>query len=470
MNKKKLLAILTALATTVSLSTNVLAARVSKGSTSNSTVVKNSAKQQVPKGIQITNVTLNSDGTSVTITGRGFGNKGSVEFGGASATIIRWTGSSITVATSNVKAGDVTVTSGNGNSTTFTGEFTFPSAGTSADTVPPVVTAPNITAEATGPNGAAVTFKPTAIDNVDRSVRVICDHKSGSTFPIGTTTVKYTATDKAGNTTTGSFTVTVRNRTAPTVTWSSIPTDWSKGPVNVTFTVSDSGSGVKSVKYNDTSLTADSDGAYTISIDEEGANIKKSVEVEDNAGNAQTVTMTSGVNIDKTVPSISGAATTSPNSAGWYNTDVTVHYTASDALSGVANVTTDQTISTEGANQSVTGTATDKAGNSASATVSRINIDKTKPTASVDSDRLSNNKDLYLAITDANSVTITIVADTGTNWKGATAYTNYIHFASAIGNNKTVKFTLTDVAGNSNTYIATYDNAGNGSWTLALQK
>ncbi len=38
------------------------------------------------------------------------------------------------------------------------------------------------------------------------------------------------------------------------------------------------------------------------------------------------------------------------------------------------------TVSTEGTNKSVTGTATDKAGNSASATVSGINIDEKAPT------------------------------------------------------------------------------------------
>ena len=40
---------------------------------------------------------------------------------------------------------------------------------------------------------------------------------------------------------------------------------------------------------------------------------------------------------DATAPTLSGAAATSgPNAAGWYNGDVTVHWTASDALSGLA--------------------------------------------------------------------------------------------------------------------------------------
>ena len=42
----------------------------------------------------------------------------------------------------------------------------------------------------------------------------------------------------------------------------------------------------------------------------------------------------SGINIDKVAPTLSGAPTTSPNAAGWYNGDVTVAWTAADALSG----------------------------------------------------------------------------------------------------------------------------------------
>ena len=42
-------------------------------------------------------------------------------------------------------------------------------------------------------------------------------HASGSVFALGTTTVTYTATDAAGNTTTASFTVTVNDTEAPTI-------------------------------------------------------------------------------------------------------------------------------------------------------------------------------------------------------------------------------------------------------------
>ena len=54
-----------------------------------------------------------------------------------------------------------------------------------------------------------VTFTPTATDNCSGAVTVVSTPASGSTFNVGTTTVHVTATDAAGNQTTGSFTVTV---------------------------------------------------------------------------------------------------------------------------------------------------------------------------------------------------------------------------------------------------------------------
>jgi hypothetical protein len=94
------------------------------------------------------------------------------------------------------------------------GSFTV----TVRDTTPPALSLPaNITAEATGPSGRAVSYSATANDLVDGSRPVTCDHASGSTFPLGTTTVQCTATDTHNNTAHGSFTVTVRDTTPPTI-------------------------------------------------------------------------------------------------------------------------------------------------------------------------------------------------------------------------------------------------------------
>lgn len=80
----------------------------------------------------------------------------------------------------------------------------------SPDHTPPVLTLPtNITAFATSPSGAMVSFTATANDAVDGPRAVSCSPAPGSLFPIGTTTVSCSASDTRGNTASGSFAVTV---------------------------------------------------------------------------------------------------------------------------------------------------------------------------------------------------------------------------------------------------------------------
>jgi hypothetical protein len=84
------------------------------------------------------------------------------------------------------------------------------------DTTAPLLSLPaNITVEADSSSGKAVSYSASANDAVSGSVAVNCDHASGSTFPIGTTTVNCSATDAAGNTAHGSFTVTVTDTSGP---------------------------------------------------------------------------------------------------------------------------------------------------------------------------------------------------------------------------------------------------------------
>jgi hypothetical protein len=87
------------------------------------------------------------------------------------------------------------------------------------DTTPPTLTVPApITVEATGPAGAAVTYSASASDIVDGNVAANGSMPSGSTFPLGTTTVTVAATDTAGNTAAANFNVTVADTTPPTIT------------------------------------------------------------------------------------------------------------------------------------------------------------------------------------------------------------------------------------------------------------
>ena len=70
-----------------------------------------------------------------------------------------------------------------------------------------------ITAEATGPTGAALTYGGVRADDIDGVLPVTCDPVSGRTFALGTTTVTCTATDESGNTGTNSFDI--ASRTPP---------------------------------------------------------------------------------------------------------------------------------------------------------------------------------------------------------------------------------------------------------------
>ena len=90
--------------------------------------------------------------------------------------------------------------------------FTLPEA------TPPVLHLPaNITAEATSPAGAIVSYNATATDARDTNVVVNCAPPSGSTFALGGTTVNCSATNSRNKTAEGSFSITVVDTTAPFV-------------------------------------------------------------------------------------------------------------------------------------------------------------------------------------------------------------------------------------------------------------
>lgn len=107
-----------------------------------------------------------------------------------------------------------TATSTNGQTSTCTFKVTV-----TDHTLPTVITpTPNITINAGSDcKGVASWTAPSFSDNCGVS-SVTSTHTSGSSFALGTTTVRYTASDAAGNKVTSSFTVTVKDATPPTVT------------------------------------------------------------------------------------------------------------------------------------------------------------------------------------------------------------------------------------------------------------
>jgi hypothetical protein len=161
-----------------------------------------------------------SDGTPATITL-------SVPAGvTASATSLTFTACNVfqSVTFSSITPGNYAISVSN-IADTGAGSYSNQANFTLHVNAPPVTnTAPslnlpsNLTAEATSASGALVSYTATASDTQDGSLTPTCSPASGSTFPLGPTTVNCSVTDSGGLSASGSFTVTVQDTTAPTVT------------------------------------------------------------------------------------------------------------------------------------------------------------------------------------------------------------------------------------------------------------
>ena len=158
--------------------------------------------------------------------------------------------------------------------------------------------------------------------------------------------------------------------TDPVVTAETTPVPgaggWRNSAVTVRFTCHDATSGVASCP-SDVTLTGD------------GANQSVTGTATDRVGHSTTITV-GDIDIDSTGPVVSATVLPVAGANGWLRA-ATVHFDCSDALSGVASCPQDVTVP-EGADQVVTGTASDVAGNSSSVTVSNLDVDPTAPVIS----------------------------------------------------------------------------------------
>ncbi|QGN58529.1 PxKF domain-containing protein [Nostocoides sp. HKS02] len=257
-------------------------------------------------------------------------------------------------------------------------------------------------------------------------------------------------TDRVGNAGSGGGTLNL-DKSAPTITAVRTPAangfGWNNSPVTVTFTCADNpaggGSGIPTNSCPGASVVG---SATDSSKDVTNATVTGSV--SDAAGNGPSTATVSGINVDTVKPLLSGSATTPPNASGWYNSNVTVHWTASDARSGPdpATVPANSTIASEGSALTTSASVSDKAGNTTSATSAPVNIDKTPPVTGISG--VSNawtNGDVTVTLspTDALShvASTTYSIDGGSSRPGTS-------FTLTTDGDHTITFSSTDLAGN----------------------
>lgn len=333
--------------------------------------------------------------------------------------------------------------------------------------IAPTVTTPaNITVAATNSSGTAATNPAitsflnaaSAFDTVDGAIATLINDAPG-VFPLGTTTVTFSATDSDGNTGTAQATVTVADQTAPLITL--------LGAASITLNVGD--------PFTDPGAIASDnvDGALTPAIVTGGSVNTGSVglytltyDVSDSAVNAAVQVIRNVSVQDAGAPVVTPPApitVAAVDATGTAASDATISAflagaSAFDTVDGViATINNDAPLQFSLGLTTVTFSATDSSSNTGQAQATVNVTDQTAPTVTAPAD-------ITVAATGPSGIAVTdpaIVAFLG----GAIAIDNVDGAIVTIGNNAptplllvgdtTVTFSATDVAGNTGTAQAT---------------
>ncbi len=247
------------------------------------------------------------------------------------------------------------------------------------DSTPPVITQGDVTEEATSAAGAAATFAPTAEDDVDGPVPVTTDVASGSVFPIGATTVTATATDNSGNQATHTFTVTVRDTTAPALLLpadQTLEAEGAAGAVATFLADATDAVGVTSLTSSHTSGSTFPLGVTTVTVT-----------ASDAAGNSTSASFTITVQ-DTTPPALTMPASQTLEATGPAGAVATFAASATDVVDGavMVNCAPASGSTFPVGSTTVTCGATDNEGNAASAAFSVIVRDTTPPVLTLPAD------------------------------------------------------------------------------------
>ena len=236
---------------------------------------------------------------------------------------------------------------------------------------------------------------------------------------------------------------------------------WNNGPVTVTFSSVDQPTGPSAVGTASITYAVGSGAPVTVG----GATASLTVSQQgitdiafhgtDALGHVESDEHDT-VMIDLTAPALMPTGRNpSPNAFGWYGTNppnnipVTESFQCSDTLSGIQSCTSTVSLSTEGAGQSITGTAEDNAGNVQTLSVGPINIDLTAPVISY-----TGNAGTYDA---SSTVNISCTATDALSGVNTTNCTNIVGPAYAFGVQTSIfSSTATDKAGNVGTGSVTF--------------
>ncbi len=172
------------------------------------------------------------------------------------------------------------------------------------DTTPPSVTlgTRHLQAEQTSLDGSLVDLPtPVVRDNATWPEDILVTHDAPEVFPLGSTTVTYTAIDATGNQATVTLEVVVRDSEPPRVSWASRPEGFHDQPVELVFGISDNCDAAPLVWIDPLPSHLEVDGGVYRAIYDSDGVYDVSVAVEDSSGNR---TLLGGVvfGIDRTPP------------------------------------------------------------------------------------------------------------------------------------------------------------------------
>jgi hypothetical protein len=290
-----------------------------------------------------------------------------------------------TVTVTPVGQGSATISATQVSNST-SGSFNLAPATFTVNVAPPPNTAPQISVVGVAGGGSyekgsvpSATCQVTDAEDGNSSFAATLSAISGpyASDGIGTQTASCSYTDGGGLTAIASVTYGIVDPSAPSIGYVLNPAapdgdnGWYRSDVSLTWSVTEaeSPSSLQTTGCFDQTIATDQDetGYACAAV---------------SAGGPSAATIVS-IKRDATAPIVTGSPTTSPNEAGWYNGDVTIDWTCSDATSGLAaGCPSDSTIADEGMGLTASsGDVYDTAGNWTNATSGpEVNIDKTNPT------------------------------------------------------------------------------------------